>query len=193
MAPTTFESATSKIERLRSTSDVNVFNALLDVLADAVDKTTNASQRKADPIEALEPTIIADPDIHLNTSLLQLTKSVLSLNGIATQETRDPLSDRIMHGLFVNEPENLSFGMTRLKTLRDEWVSQRSPRQSTTAALHSNPVLQSHGSAADIQVAKSMPLGFKSSEKLTGILESTVALETLEKEYDRALVELRVP
>jgi hypothetical protein len=54
---------------------------------------------------------------------LQLTKSVLSLNEIATPDTRDPLSDRIMHGLFANEPEKLSFGMTRLKNLRDERVS----------------------------------------------------------------------
>jgi hypothetical protein len=193
MAPTTFERATTKIERLRSTSDVNVINALLDVLVDAVDETTDASERKADLVEALEPTLIADPDIHLNTSLLQLAKSVLSLNGIAIPDTRDPLSDRIMHGLFANEPEKLSFGMTRLKTLRDERVSQRSTGQGATAALHSNPVHQSHGSAADIQVAKSMPLRFKSSEKFTGILESSVALETLENQYDRALVELKVP
>jgi hypothetical protein len=193
MAPTTFERASSKIERLRSTSDVNGINALLDVLVDAVDETTDASERKADLIEALEPTLIADPDIHLNTSLLQLTKSVLSLNGIATPDTRDPLSDRIMHGLFANEPEKLSFGMTRLETLRDERVSQRSTGQGATAALHSNPVHQSHGSAAGIQVAKSMPLRFKSSEKFTGILESSVALETLENQYDRALVELKVP
>jgi hypothetical protein len=45
MAPTTFERATSKIERLRSTSDVNVINALLDVLVDAVDETTDASEQ----------------------------------------------------------------------------------------------------------------------------------------------------
>jgi hypothetical protein len=138
MAPTTFERATSKIERLRSTADVNVLNALLDVLVDAVDETTDASERKADLIEALEPTLIADPDIHLNTSLLQLTKSVLSLNGIATPDTRDPLSDRIMHGLFAKEPEKLSFCMTRLKTLRDERVSQPSTGKGATASLHSN-------------------------------------------------------
>jgi hypothetical protein len=156
MAPTTFERATSKIERLRSTSDVNVINALLnvlDVLADAVDETTDASERKEDLIEALEPTLIADPDIHLNTSLLLLTKSVVSLNGFATPDTRDPLSDRIIHGLFANEPKKLRFCMTRLKTLRDERVSQRSTGQGATAALHSNPVHQSHGSATDIQVA----------------------------------------
>jgi hypothetical protein len=130
MAPTTFERATSKIERLRSTADVNVLNALLDVLVDAVDETTDASERKADLIEALEPTLIADPDIHL--------KSVLSLNGIATPDTRDPLSDRIMHGLFAKEPEKLSFCMTRLKTLRDERVSQPSTGKGATASLHSN-------------------------------------------------------
>jgi hypothetical protein len=99
MAPNSFERATTKIGRLRSTSDVNVINALLDVLVDAVDETTDASERKADLIEALESTLIADPGIHLNTSLLQLTKSVLSLNGIATTDTRDPLSDRIIYGL----------------------------------------------------------------------------------------------
>jgi hypothetical protein len=147
MAPTTFERATSKIERLRSTSDGNVINALLDVLVDAVDETTDASERKADLIKALEPTVIGDPDIHTNTSLLQPTKSVLSLNGIATHDTRDPLSDRIMHGLCANEPEKLSFGMNRLNTLRDERVSQRSTGQGATAALQSNPVLQNHRSA----------------------------------------------
>jgi hypothetical protein len=58
MAPTTLERATSKIERLRSTSDVNVIYALLDVLVNAVDETTNASERKADFIGALEPTLM---------------------------------------------------------------------------------------------------------------------------------------
>jgi hypothetical protein len=172
---------------------VNIITALLNVLLDAVYETTDVSERKADLIEALEQTLIADPDIHLNTSLLPLTKSVLSLNGIATPDTRDPLSDRIMHEPFVNEPEKQSFGMIRLKTLPDERVVQRSTGQSATAALHSNPVPQSHGGAADIQVAKSMPLRLKSSEKFTGILESSVALETLENQYDRALVERDVP
>jgi hypothetical protein len=37
-----------------------------------------------------------------------------------------------------------------------------------------------------------MPLRFKSSENFTGILESSVALETLENQYDGALVELKV-
>jgi hypothetical protein len=67
VAPTTFERSTSKIERLRGTSDVNIINALLDVLVDAVDETTDASERKAYLVEALEPTLIADPDIHLKT------------------------------------------------------------------------------------------------------------------------------
>jgi hypothetical protein len=193
MAPTTFERANSKIKRLRSTSDVNVLNALLDVLVDAVDETTDASERKADLIEALETTLIFDPDIYLNTSLLKLTKSVLSLNGIATPDTPDPLSGRIMHGLFANEPEKLSSGISRLKTLRDERVSQRSTGQGATAALHSNPVLQSHGIAADIQVVESMPLRCKSSGKFTGILESSVALEMLENQYVCALVERKIP
>jgi hypothetical protein len=89
------EKATSTIEKLRRSSDVNIINALLDVLADAVDESTDSSERKSDLIEALEPTLIANPDIHLNTSLLQLAKSVLSLNGIATPDARDPLADRI--------------------------------------------------------------------------------------------------
>jgi hypothetical protein len=140
MPPSTFEKAKSTIQKLRSTSDVSIINALLSVLLDAVDESTDAPERKANLIEALEPTLIADPDFHLNASLLQLTKSVMFLHGIVTPDTRDPLSDHIMHGLFSNEPEKLRFGMTRLKTLRDERVSQRSTVQSEAAASHSTPV-----------------------------------------------------